>query len=269
MVRKYFKYQDNDEKNTYSDYDFYFCLTQYAKDYIAQGVNLNIESQVRDAILADSINYFSNRLGVNLVLHVDELYVHKKYVSVVDPECLLDTVLKYYSFYMFSHNMVDSILNNKKIYQCETTFDVSDAISILINFINYISKVNNFGRIFTVKELYNQYCQEQYKQDMLELKEFLRLVARFGQLTLMGKNVQSILEMIGRENDLHLCVCDNKYRYVKKEKRISGFTKVIPVDSKKVDDCLYALAYFCGKQGNQEIKDIDILSQKVLEMKKN
>ena len=42
-------------------------------------------------------------------------------------------------------------------------FDANDGATVLLDFINYIAKINDFDRTFTMKDLYAKYQKQHHK----------------------------------------------------------------------------------------------------------
>ena len=268
MGKEFIEYQSEDKKIPYPASSLCLCLTKYAKEYVKENskITSNIDPKVRDAVLVDAINYLGIQGGCDFALYTEDLYDESKREVEVDPQCLLTAVVNHYAYYIFNQGIVESVLRNNHMNECTEQFDANDGAIVLLDFINYIAKRNDYDRKFTIAEMYEKFKTQCHNNEMRELKKFLELSSKYSDKLAVGVSVDSIFESMASENDLAYIDDDGRYYYTfKLENRL-----MYPWDAKKVDEEISAIAYAYEKTDveNKEQPKIDIINKKILEMKK-
>ena len=181
------------------------CLTDYAKDYIKNDNEkiANIDTKIRDAVLVDAINYLGGQAFFGFGLYTYDLYDNRKRDTYVEPQALLTMTTNYYATYIFNEGITKSVLRNNHMNEVKEEFDANDGAIVLLDFINYIAKVNDFDRTFTMKDLYDKYQKQHHKIELKELKRFLELSGSYTQRLQIGETVDAILDDIKRKNDIY------------------------------------------------------------------
>lgn len=244
--KEFIEYTSDNGKMPYKKSDVLLCLTQYAKYYIKEKHNLisDIDSDVRDNSIVDLINYIGSDNWVNFALSTNDLYCNNIInYEQVDPQCLLTIAFNYCSYYTFKIK----VTNLKDIY-------INDEIKVLIDFLNFISKAHDYDRIFSLKDLYDNFKTIQYKNEMEQLKSFLELTGIYSRKLINGLDIDYLFNTE--------CLIDSpKYSL---RKRINNYT-----NPKINKNNLYALAYAYEKVNiaNKKEPHNKIIMKKISEMK--
>ena len=231
-----------------------YCLTNYAKDYIKNDNEkiVNIDTKIRDAVLVDAINYLGSQAWCDFGLYTCDLYDNRKRDAYVEPQALLSAITNYYANYIFDEGITKSVLRNNHMNEVKKEFDVNDGAIVLLDFINYIAKINDFDRTFTMKDLYDKYLKLHHKMELKELKRFLELSGNYTQRLQNGETVDNILDTIKEKNG------------VSSLEKVSSWQKVL------IDDELYVLTYAYAKLDDETKLETDneVINAKIKEMSK-
>ena len=270
MSKEYRNYYNKDSRIPYSASHICFCLTQYAKDYILENRKniINIDKDVRDAVLVDAINYLGSRGCCDFALYTKDLYDKKKHKEEVEAQSLLIVISNHYAYYMFKRGIVESVLRSKHMNNCTKEFDANDGAMVLLDFINYIAKRNGYDKKFTIKELYDKYKIQKYNCEMYELKKFLELTGEYNKKLLDGQNIDDIFSSMAQSHNLKYVGGDGTYHYTDIIRDRVGQSEMYFWDAKEVDDEIYAMSYAYSKLGIDELSKTPVISKKILEMKK-
>ena len=238
------------------------CLTDYAKDYIKNDNEkiVNIDTRIRDAVLVDAINYLGIQTFCDFGLYTYDLYDNRKRDAYVEPQALLTATTNYYATYIFNEGITDSVLRNSHMNEVKEKFDANDGATVLLDFINYIAKINDFDRTFTMKDLYAKYQKQHHKIELKELKEFLELSGNYSQKLQRGETVDDILDDIIRQNDFY------EFKLLRK----TNLEEVPAWKKRDVDKKLDALTYAYAKLDDEARvgTDNEIIKTRIKEMSK-
>lgn len=244
-----------------------FCLTQYARNYIASNreANANIDKNVRDAVLVDVINYMGYLGCYNFGLYTTDLYLKKVDEAEVDPQCLLPVLRNYFATYIFQYDMVKSVLKNNHMNDCTEEFDVNDGATVLVDFINYVAQVNDYDIRFTIEDLYKKSELLKYKNDMGDLKLFLEKVSKYNERLIAGESIDNIFDDVAEKHNLGRISQKGTYYCYDNIKR-----KMYHSDKLTIEGEIYAMAYAFGTMpnDNKEQPQTAIINKKLLEMKR-
>ena len=270
MKKEFIEFQSENGRAPYSASTICFCLTEYAKKYINEKrlLTKNIDINIRDAVLVDVINYMGMVGCIDFALYTKDLYDGKKHNDYVEPQTLITLLVNHLGNYIFKHNLVNSITRNKHMNNVKDIFDINDGILIIIDFINYITEVNKYDRVFTIKDLYEKYKNQHYNLKMQELKEFLESTNEYNEKLLNNESINSIFEQMAKENALKYVDNNGTYHYTDDISIERGNSKMDFIDTRFVDKEIYAMAYAFAKMKNNEQSQIPIIDKKILEMKK-
>ena len=240
MGKEFIEYHSENGLIPYSASNICFCLTQYAKDYIAEKNNIFsiVDKKVRDAVLVDAINYLGMVGYIDFALYTQDLYDEEKYYDKVEAQCLLTVLVNHYASYIFNEDMVESVLTNNHMNECTEKFNANDGATVLLDFINYIAKRNDYDRIFTIEELYEKFKVQKEKRELNQLKNFLRLSGQYSQKLTSGQSIEEIFS-----NDLEY-------------------------NLQEMEEQIYAMSYAYAKQKPNEKSQIKVINKRILEMKK-
>lgn len=158
----------------------------------------------------------------------------------------------------FNEGITKSVLRNNHMNEVKEEFDANDGAIVLLDFINYIAKVNDFDRTFTMKDLYDKYQKQHHKIELKELKRFLELSGSYTQRLQTGETVDAILDDIKRKNDIY------EFKLLRKTE-----LEEIPWWKKKdINKELDALTYAYAKldDENRVETDNEIIKDKIKEM---
>ena len=231
-----------------------YCLTNYAKDYIKNDNEkiVNIDTKIRDAVLVDAINYLGSQAWCDFGLYTCDLYDNRKHDAYVEPQALLSAITNYYANYIFDEGITKSVLRNNHMNEVKKEFDANNGAIVLLDFINYIAKINDFDRTFTMKDLYDKYLKLHHKMELKELKRFLELSGNYTQRLQNGETVDNILDTIKEKNG------------VSDLEKVSSWQKVL------IDDELYVLTYAYAKLDDETKLETDneVINAKIKEMSK-
>lgn len=159
MGKEFVEYTSENGRVPYSASQICVCLTQYAKDYILENCKSisDIDKKVRDAVLVDAINYLGFKGGCDFALYTQDLYDVEEHEKEVDTQSLLTVISNHYAYYMFNQDIAESVLRHNYMNECTEKFDANDGIIVLLDFINYIAKRNDYDKKFTNEELYEKF----------------------------------------------------------------------------------------------------------------
>jgi len=246
----------------------WFSLIEYAKDYIKEEHKIisHVDTKVRDAVLVDSINYLGKNSGINFTVYAKDLYENRRNIDA-NPQSLITELLKHYPKYIFEEGIVKSVLCNIHTNECTEFFSASDGALVLIDFINYISKRNNFDRTFTLNELYEKAKSQNYNREMEKLKAFLELTSEYSERLKNGETIDSIFQELAINNLLSHVSKDGIYYYNEYGKTITGTKTMSSSDIIRTETEIYAMAYAYAKMSGKKKKPkTQIIKQKIKEM---
>ena len=270
MGKEFIEYQTKNGTIPYSTSSLCFYLTEYAKKYIScEGETISkIDKNVRDAVLVDSINYLAMQGGVDFALYTTDLYKKEKQVLEVDAQCVLTAVPNHYAYYI-NNGIVESVLRNKFMNECTEPFDEKDGATVLLDFINFISKNNGYDKRFTMTDLYNKFKKQEHNKKLKELKLFLEQTSFYYQKLQNGENIDSIFNQLALNFNLKSISKDGKYFFNDKMKEITGQSEMTSWLKNDVESDIYAMAYAYDKLAlNKEKPTTEIIIEKIKEMKK-
>ena len=234
MQEEFIEYKG--ETIPYSTGEVCLCTTRYAKEYI-KSVNaqkLNINNDVRDAVLVDFINYLGLVGELDFDLCTSDLLSSDKFNSRNVPAQMLLTVLLINGKnYIFKENMVESVLNNSWMNSCKEKFDINDGVKVIIDFINFVLEKNNYVRRFTIKEIYESFKKKEHEEKLEDLKKFLMSTEKYSYLLNYDVNIDKIFEDKAFENKLKYVSRSDIYYYTDYEARKKGRSKMLTCDRKK------------------------------------
>lgn len=272
MGKEFIEYHSENGRIPYSASTLCFCLTQYAKDYIAENrkITSDIDKKVRDAVLVDAINYLGVQGGCDFALYTKDLYDAQRHEEEVDPQCLLTAMVNHYAYYMFNQGIVESVLRNNHMNECTEQFDANDGAIVLLDFINYITKRNDYDRTFTIGELYEKFKVQRHNAELNELKKFLELTGQYNQRLANGRSIDAIFGSMARKHNLKYVAEDGTYHYTDIIKNRVGQSQMYFWDAEEVDEEIYAMAYAYAKMDDdsKQPPQTEIINKKILEMKK-
>ena len=148
MKKKFIEYTG--EKNNFKTITLCNCLINYAKEYI-QETNINVTKEVRDAILVDFINYLGVQGWIDLALYTKGLYDGRIREGKIEPNILITNLLNHGSYYLFKYNPTESIIRNNYMNECKEKVSLNECKKVVVDFINYIAKVNNIDNLEELK----------------------------------------------------------------------------------------------------------------------
>lgn len=270
MGKEFVEYQSENGRIPYSASHLCFCLTQYAKDYILENRKIisDIDKKVTDAVLVDAINYLGLSGGCDFALYTQDLYDAKKHGEEVDAQCLLTTIVNHYAYYMFNEGIVESVLRNNHMNDCTEQFDANDGAIVLLDFINYIAKRNDYDRKFTIGELYEKFKVQKHNCELNQLKGFLELTGQYNEELASGKSIDAIFTSMSHKHDLKYVAEDGTYHYTDVIRNRIGQSEMYSWDAQEVDEEIYAMAYAYAKMKSDEQSQVQVIDKKILEMKK-
>lgn len=272
MGKEFIEYQNENGTIPYTASRLCFCLTRYAKKYIASERKIisKIDTKVRDAVLVDAINFLGIQGGIDFALYTKDLYDGRVEEADVDAQCILTAISNHFACYIFNKGIVESVLRNSHMNECTEKFDENDGAIVLLDFINFIAKSNDYDRIFTIRDLYNKVQKQNHDRNLNELKSFLELTSTYGQRLQNGENIDSIFNEMAKEYGLKFISKRGRYHYTDEIKERVGRSQMFSWDKYEVEEKLYAMTYAYGKLelGKQEKPKTKIIIKKIKEMKK-
>lgn len=271
MSKEFIEYYSEDGRIPYSASTLCFCLTQYAKDYIASERKLisKVDTKVRDAVLVDAINFLGMQGGIDFALYTKDLYDGTIEEEYVDAQCILTAIPNHYAIYIFNEGIVESVLRNNHMNECNEQFDVNDGVIVLLDFINYISERNEYDRMFTISELYEKAQRQNHDIELKDLKSFINLSNVYRERLQNGENIDSIFNEMAKEHELKYISRRGIYYYTDKIKERVMQRQMFFWDKEKVEREIYAMAYAYAKfnLNKKEKPQTEIIRKKIREMK--
>ena len=269
MGKEFIDYDSSNGRIPYNASTICFCLTQYARNYIKEKRELtkDIDTKLIDAILVDAINYMGRVGWCDFALCTKDLHTNRYEEDYVDPQALITVLKNHLANYLFKEDIVKSIHINRHLNEVKKAFDPNDGAKIIIDFINYITKVNNYDRTFTIKELHNIYKEQKHNSELEELKRFLEKTGDYTIRILYGESVNDILKEILNEYNCYYYPKTKKY-YREDPYNIGKLTEVDNWDTEEINEKLYALTYAYVKGNFKDKMKNSILDDKIKEMKK-
>ena len=150
---------------------------------------------------------------------------------------------------MFNGDVVNSVLLNNHMNNCTKEFDPNDGAIVLLDFINYVAEVNNYDRVFTIKELFDRAKKQKHKRDLHELKSFLNLSNQYEQRLNNGESINSIYAEMAASHSFIGIREDGAYLYNKRIRDEIGIEEMCLFERNKVEKKLYAICYAYEKSG--------------------
>jgi len=274
MAQQFIEYYSNEEKIPYSTFAICSCLRQHASNYISETRDavVRIDSNVRDAVLVDAINYLSAHRGYDFGLHVRDLYTLNE-EELVDGRCLLTVVKKYYARYMFQNSIVDSVLRNCGTNYVANEFPFKDGTLVLVDFMNYLAQVYDYDKVFTLQQLFEDTVIKEHAIEMRKLRSFLESTGKYNELLASGESINAIfcdMAAQGMGCGFGRVLKDGTYHYDQQHRELYGRTEMFPWDKNKAEEEIYAMAYAYTKmeENTDEKTIVPVLCEKILEMKK-
>ena len=271
MGKEFIEYQSENGKAPYFTSTICYCLTQYARNYIKENhiLTKDVDKKIRDAVLVDAINYFGAQNGCDFALYTKDLYENRTDEKEVAPEVLLTIMLYYCANYIFKRDLVESVLRNKHMNECREKFNANDGALVIIDFINYIAKQNEYDRIFTIIDLYEKYKFQLHAQEINDLREFLELTNQYSEKLLNGENIELIFKKMAEKYGLKFVAEDGTYHYTDIIRDRVGQSEMFFWDAEDIDKEIYAISYAYAKLNDNSESQVPIVNKKILEMKKD
>lgn len=269
MGKEFIEY-DTKKSIPYTPSTICFCLSEYAKYYIKANRKsiLSIDKDVRDAVLVDFINYMGIFGGADFGLHTDQLYEKRYHDEFVDGQSLLTVLFNYSSKYIFLYDMEKSVLRNSHMNNCKSAINPNDGAKVIVDFVNYVAEVNEFDRVFKLRDLYEKSKALDYKSCMKELKEFLLKAYAYAKKLESGASIDTIFNNMAKRYDLKSISEDGKYYYTERVSELLGQDEMFAWDKEEIEEKIYEMAYAYAKMGmDEEQPKTDIINKKILEMK--
>lgn len=273
MSKEFIEYHSEDGRGPYSAAMICSSLEQYAKNYVKENdrITSNIDKNVRDAVLVDAINYIGLQGWIDYALYTNDLYSQKSEKISVSPQCLLTVAANHCAFYMFNENMVDSVLRNDYMNECNKEFDPNDGAIVLLDFVNYIAQRNDYDKRFTMRELYERFKTQKHNCEMKKLKEFLELTDKYSELLANGYSIDNVFENMLSKHNLKYVPEDGTYHYIDeinprlvKDDEIHPWTAIMV--NKEVDAMAYAYAKM--NDGSKQVPQAKIINERIVDMKR-
>lgn len=246
-------------KNGFSGVTLCHCLTDYVKNYIKES-KINIDSKERDAILVIFINYLGYQGAIDLALYAKDLYKEKTYGDKIEPNKLITNLLNHGSYFLYNNDIAKTIQENSHMHEFKGKINKYNVARVVVDFINYIAKVNYIERRFSIKELRDRYEKYESKTKLKTLKKFLKNSSTYSELFVNGETLENLyryfIEYKEIISELYLEKCGQLYFDIVGKKEID----------EELDDELYELAYAYVKSGIQSPDEPKIIQKLKLEM---
>ena len=149
MKKKFIEYTG--EKNNFKTITLCNCLINYAKEYI-QETNINVTKEVYDGRIRE---------------------------GKIEPNILITNLLNHGSYYLFKYNPTESIIRNNYMNECKEKVSLNECKKVVVDFINYIAKVNNIDREFYIQEIKERYEYWKRIDNLEELKTYIETSAAY------------------------------------------------------------------------------------------
>ena len=204
MGKEFVEYQNERGTIPYPASTLCFRLTKYAQEYILNNrKNIsNIDPNVRDAVLTDAINYLGAQGYCDFRLYTKDLYKSEEHTFYVEPDCLITAAFRRFSYYMFNYDMVESVLRNNHMNECREEFDVNDGLTVLLDFVNFITEKNDYDRVFTLNDFYESAKKQEQSFKLRQLKYFLEHTSKYSERLQNQENIDDIFDQMAKNNDL-------------------------------------------------------------------
>ena len=204
-------------------------IIEYAKSYI-NDKNKDLKEKVLLQLIKSNVGSIGYEFDESI------LYEKSKALEYFDIDIIIERILSSSAFILF----------DQKYY-------IKDSEIILLDFLNYVAKLNNYSRKFTFKDLYDKYKTDEYIFKLEELKDFLIDVEMYSKLIKENDTLDKFVER------------NLKYKGKVLEKNIAS--KVLQ-DSLDYD--LSVLIYAYSKNKKYKFKSIknEMIKDKIMEMKK-
>lgn len=261
MKKEFIEYEGNTVP--YRASEICFCLSDYARRYILENRDVikNIDTNVRDAVLVDLINYLGTIGCIDFGIYTKDLYEDKEVKVNVDDRCLLSGIYKNLSYYLFYGNAIESIKLNNHMNSCKEKINFNDLAFVVADFINYIFEVNDYERKLTLFEMKTFADEIAHNIEMNKLKEFLISTNEFNDLLVKGEDVVKLYRNISSQNKLDYIDKNDVYHYVSDVAKKLGRSEMFSCDIVPVREKLYAMMYAYGKICPTEIPQNEALGR--------
>ena len=144
-----------------------------------------IEYGVVTKVIKDALSNVFSMVNKNKSLRVKDVELDGNYLIT----------LLWYSFSQYS-------FSNEKNTSKELGFDNKQIANILVDFLNYFTQLSGCDRIFTMKDLYDNYIYQEYMEDMMNLKLFLSRVDYYYTNLLNGVGVDDMIKRYFHEKGI-------------------------------------------------------------------
>lgn len=249
MQKEFVEYDNGKNTVPYRASEICYCLTDYARKYILEKRNVikNIDSDVRDAILVDSINYLGMIGCIDFGLYSKDLYDKDDDYCKVDSQCLISAIYKNLSYYLYYKNPSTSIKLNNHMNNCKDEVSFEDISFVVCDFLNYLLEINGYERVFTLLEMKNIADKMAHDIEMSKLKNFLVSTSEYSELLSKGEDIVKLYRRVSSQNKLNYIDKKGVYHYIPSVAKKLGRSEMFSWDLYPVKDKLYAMMYAYGK----------------------
>lgn len=247
----------------------HYCILEYGHYYVRTEEFETISTdnkKLRKSVIADAITYINNKYGNYSTVHYYQLDVYGsigegKFIRNFDSRWLVSTLFNDLSHYIFDKNLLAKFITLENVGN-ERNYDITEGANAIVDFLNYIVKVNNFDRTFTIIDLYNKYLKQQHKMELNELQRFLELSGEYTQRLQAGETIDDtldeVLNDIKRKDDL----------LEFKDASVEAMEELLFLKERDLDEELDALTYAYAKldDENRVETDNEIIKDKIKAM---
>ena len=243
-------------KITYTAFTLCNCLRQSIKNYLKNENNLtkNINPEVRDNILAGSINYIGIETCCDICVNPKELHIEGINDEFIFSKNIMEVIEKFYAEYVFEEN--------------KHSKNIIEILLVVTDFLNYISKISNYAKIITTKKLFEIYKKQKHQNELSQLKHFIESTDTYRSRLINGEDINSILMDIKDKHQISYDSEDGVYHYNDKMQRKAGATIVPTWKAKEIDADICGLSYAYAKINGNELSQIKEIDKNILEMKR-
>jgi len=125
----------------------YYSKIEYAKLYI-NIYSLDIDNEIRDEILEDFINTPMIKY-LDMLIKKEDLHKKTKRCKYLEPNILINELFYDCAWELFINKPNDTI-------------DINLRARILLDYLNYVTKLNGYSKVFTLKDLYEKAKKEKH-----------------------------------------------------------------------------------------------------------
>ncbi len=172
MKNDFIRYDNVEEINHYFVSTICFWMLDYAKEYVKHKNKMikDIDSRLRDVVLVNLINYIGGQGDLDFGLTIDSIYSKNNDNIKLNSEIVINYLIDMFSKYIFTEDIVMDAVENLDTGLEIMEFGAGEIVMVIIDYLNFIAKKNNYRGTFTAGYLEYCYSKKRGNKGQNELK---------------------------------------------------------------------------------------------------